>query len=129
MKVIYQNYEKALALGISPENAQYLLPNAHAVYVYESGNLFNWAHRIRQRLCLLAQEEIFFITVEQAKAIGNAIPEAQQILLAPCGLRKIAKISPFCPEGDRYCGQPVYNWVPGEKFPDPLQQYTDQRMV
>lgn len=129
MLQIYANYERALEMGIDSSTAQYLLPNAHALYVHEGGNLFNWSHRIRQRLCLLAQEEIFFITVEQAKAIVDVIPGIEQIMLAPCGLRRIAGQGPFCPEGDRYCGQPVYNWVPGEKFPDPLDEYINQRLV
>lgn len=121
MSRIYANLYKAFELGMSSENALLLLPNAHAIRVTESGDLFDWSHRLRQRLCLLAQEEIFFVSVDQAEQLVDALPESQNLMLAPCGIRKYAQKRPRCPEGDRWCGQPVFHWM--------LEKYREARLV
>lgn len=110
MDKIYQNVEKAIDSGISSEYALLLLPNAHSVRVVESGDLFDWAHRWKQRLCYLAQEEIFFVSVEQVKQVLEILPEAENLLLAPCGIRSGVGIGPKCPEGDRFCGVRVWDF-------------------
>jgi hypothetical protein len=61
------------------------------------------------RLCYNAQEEIFLASKDEAIQIAEANPEIGQYLGAPCTLRYAAKARPFCPEGDRYCGVPVWN--------------------
>ncbi len=121
MEVIYSNVAEALNIGIPAEYALLLLPNANTLRVVESGDLFDWLHRWKQRLCYLAQEEIFFISVEQVEQVGELLPEAKDMLLAPCGVRQTAGIRPRCPEGDRWCGRPVYNWR--------LERYKEGRMV
>ncbi|MFZ5932654.1 MAG: FAD-dependent thymidylate synthase [Patescibacteria group bacterium] len=121
MERIYQNVERALGEGVPREWALLLLPNAQTVRVVESGDLFDWHHRWRQRLCFLAQEEIFFISVDQIEELRRVLPQAEKMLLAPCGLRKAAKVKPRCPEGDRWCGQAVYNWE--------IQRYKESRLI
>src|SRR3989344_1732027 len=121
MDVSYKNVERALDAGIPSSSALLLLPNAHTLRVEENGDLFDWIHRWKQRLCYLAQEEIFFISVEQVEQVGKLIPEAKNVLLAPCGIRQHAGVRPRCPEGDRWCGKPVYNWD--------LKDYSDNRLV
>ncbi len=121
MSKVYQNVNDAIALGVPLEKALLLLPNAHALRVVESGDLFDWAHRLKQRLCLLAQEEIFFISVDQAEQIVEILPDSQKMMLAPCGIRKYAKERPRCPEGDRWCGQPVFHWQ--------LEKYKQARLI
>lgn len=121
MNNIYRNLDDVINSGVSMENALMLLPNAHSVRVNETGDLFDWSHRWRQRLCYLAQEEIFFISVEQVEQVGEIIPEAKDLLLAPCGVRQKAGIKPRCPEGDRWCGQPVYNWQ--------IEKYKENRLI
>lgn len=113
MERIYGNIETCLETGMPREWALLLIPNAHAIRLFETGDIFDWMHRFRQRLCYLAQEEIFFISVDQVEQIAFFLPELEQALLAPCGLRKDAGVFPKCPEGDRWCGQPVYNWSIG----------------
>lgn len=110
MQRVYDNVDRALSRGLPREYALLLLPNAHTLVVEESGNLFDWTHRWKQRLCYLAQEEIFFISVEQVEQFLEQFPEAGNTLLAPCGLRQMAGIKPRCPEGVRWCGKPVFNW-------------------
>lgn len=121
MTQIYQNVDQAIAMGVPIEHAVTLLPNAHTLRIIESGDLFDWAHRLKQRLCLLAQEEIFFVSVDQAEKITERLPHAGQLLMAPCGTRKHAGIRPRCPEGDRWCGQPVFQWQ--------LDKYKEARLI
>lgn len=118
---IYENAGKAISAGIPKEYALLLLPNAHNVRVVESGDLFDWIHRWKQRLCYLAQEEIFFISVEQVQQVIEELPEAQSIFLAPCGIRQKATVKPRCPEGERWCGKPVFNWQ--------IERYKEERLI
>lgn len=118
---IYENVGKAIDAGIPKEYALLLLPNAHYVRVVESGDLFDWIHRWKQRLCYLAQEEIFFISVEQVRQVIEKLPEAQSIFLAPCGIRQKATVKPRCPEGERWCGKPVFNWQ--------IEKYKEERLI
>ena len=121
MSMVYQNVERAIDSGISKEWALLLLPNAHAIRVTESGDLFDWVHRWKQRLCYLAQEEIFFISVEQAAQALSIYPEAKNLFLAPCGVRQSAGEKPRCPEGNRWCGKPVWDWQ--------LKKYQEERLI
>lgn len=118
---IYGDVARAIEIGISKEYALLLLPNATAVRVVESGSLFDWLHRWKQRLCYLAQEEIFFVSVEQVSQLAERMPQAAPMLLAPCGIRQASGISPRCPEGDRWCGQPVFNWK--------IENYRKHRLI
>ncbi|MDQ7029837.1 MAG: FAD-dependent thymidylate synthase [Ardenticatenia bacterium] len=97
-----------LALGVAPEYAAYLLPNAVSIRFTESADLLNLHHKLRMRLCYNAQEEIFSASLDEARQIGEVNPRIGRYLGAPCALRHAAGITPFCPEGDRYCGVPVW---------------------
>lgn len=121
MHIMYDNVTKCLEAGVPKEYALMLLPNAHAIRVKESGNLFHWLHRWRLRLCYLAQDEFFANAVEQVKQLREILPEASHALLAPCGLRQRAGITPRCPEGKKWCGQAVYNF--------PLEEYEERRLI
>jgi len=118
---MFGNVEKALEIGIPREIATLLLPNATTIRVIESGDLFDWISRWKQRLCFLAQEEIFFASVKQVEDVLEKVPQLAPVLLAPCGIRKAIGISPKCPEGNRWCGQPVYNWQ--------IEEYSKKRLI
>lgn len=120
MLQIYANVERALAAGISREQALLLLPNAHALRIEETGDLFDWAHRLRQRLCALAQEEIFFVSLEQAQQIIAVLPEAVHLLQAPCGVAQRAGRG-ACTEGHRFCGRLFWKLA--------LDQYAQNRLI
>lgn len=109
MRRIYDNVNAAIEAGIPRQESLLLLPNAQTIRVTEQGDLLDWFHRWKQRLCLTAQEEIFFISLDQVDQLAEILPEAGEMLLAPCGLRQKAEIKPRCPEGSRWCGQQVYN--------------------
>ncbi len=104
-----------LKKGNSFEKVHYLFPNAWAVRFEESGDLMNWHHKWKLRTCYNAQEEIFYASVEELTQVEKEFPLIARHIKAPCYLRKEAGITPYCPEGDRYCGVPVW------KFP--LEQY------
>jgi len=65
-------------------------------------------HKLRMRLCYNAQEEIFAASKDEAIQIAQVNPRIGGYLGAPCTLRQNAGTRPFCPEGDRYCGVPVW---------------------
>ncbi len=95
-------------LGVADEFAAYLLPNAVAIRFSESADLMALHHKLRLRLCYNAQEEIFAASRDEALQIAAANPLIGSYLGAPCRLRHAAAARPFCPEGDRYCGVPVW---------------------
>lgn len=94
--------------GGSEEMAQYLLPNAVAVRFTESADLLNLHHKHAMRLCYNAQDEIWRASLDEAKQISAINPLIGKYLLPPCTLRHLAKSRPICPEGDRFCGERVW---------------------
>jgi len=95
-------------LGVPDEFVAYLLPNATVVRLTESTDLLNLHHKLRARLCYNAQEEIWRASLDEAEQIAALEPRIGAFLLPPCGLRARATITPPCPEGNRYCGVPVW---------------------
>jgi len=97
-----------------PSLSNYLLPNAVTVRLVETADLLHLHHKMRMRLCWNAQEEIRRTAWQQAMQIAQADPLIGSFLLPPCGVRRAAGRAPFCPEGDRFCGTPVWK-LPLEK--------------
>ena len=91
-----------------PIASLYLLPNAVAVRYTESGDLLNYHHKWKSRLCYTAQEEIWAYNLEEVQQISSVHPLIGYYILPPCGLRKMSNTKPYCPEGSRYCGVPVW---------------------
>ncbi len=108
MDRIWEARAKLLKLGTPREFADYLLPNAVAVRFTESADLLNLHHKMRMRLCYNAQEEIWRAAVDEAIQVSAVHPRIGKFLLPPCTERALAGRKPYCPEGDRYCGLPVW---------------------
>jgi len=108
MQVIFKGTGAFLDSGATPEQASYLLPNAFPVRFFESGDLLNLHHKWKTRTCYNAQEEIFQASVEELEQLARYQPGIARWIKAPCWVRKMAGVTPFCPEGDRYCGVPVW---------------------
>ncbi|MFO0983681.1 MAG: FAD-dependent thymidylate synthase [Planctomycetota bacterium] len=108
MQRLWADVAELRRLGASDEFALYALPNAIAVRFTESGDLQNLHHKWTSRLCYNAQEEIFAASLDEVQQVAAVHPEIARFLLAPCGLRVRAGIAPYCPEGERYCGVPVW---------------------
>jgi flavin-dependent thymidylate synthase len=94
--------------GAPVEFALYLLPNAFPIRFEESGDLLNLHHKWTTRLCYLAQEEIWRTCKEEVEQVAEVAPRLARSILAPCGLRRQAGRTPFCPEGKRFCGVAVW---------------------
>jgi thymidylate synthase ThyX len=95
-------------MGVDEEWCAYLLPNAVTVRFTESADLLHLHHKHKSRLCYNAQEEIWRASLDEVRQIRDVNPLIAQFLLPPCGVRKLAGARPICPEGDRYCGVPVW---------------------
>jgi thymidylate synthase ThyX len=100
--------EQLLDAGVAEEMALYLLPNAFPIRFHESGDLLHLHHKWVHRLCYTAQEEIWRASLEEVSAVEAIHPKLVRHVRPPCTLRKEARITPFCPEGPRYCGVPVW---------------------
>jgi thymidylate synthase ThyX len=97
-----------LGRGVPFEFALYLLPNAKAIRVVESGSLLHLLHKWTMRTCFNAQEEIYQSSIEEVKQVRAAFPQLGRYIGPPCYLR--AGIStPICTEGSHFCGVKV--WV------------------
>ncbi len=107
----------ALRRVAPPHLALYLLPNAVTVRIVESGDLAAIQHKMRMRLCWNAQEEIRRIAWEQAVQVRETDPVLGSLLLPPCSIRRLAGATPYCPEGDRFCGTPVWKLGLDEQEP------------
>jgi thymidylate synthase ThyX len=94
--------------GVPREFALYLLPNAKAIRLVESGSLLHLLHKWTMRTCFNAQEEIYQASIEEVEQVRSAFPEIGRYIGPPCHLR--AGIStPICTEGSHFCGVKV--WV------------------
>lgn len=114
MARIWKRIESLLQAGVALEQATYLLPNAVSVRFSESGDLLNLHHKLKARLCYNAQEEIWQASLDELEQISHLHPRIGQYLRPPCGLRQMAARTPFCPEGQRYCGVPVWKLEPAD---------------
>ncbi|MCC7072324.1 MAG: FAD-dependent thymidylate synthase, partial [Deltaproteobacteria bacterium] len=70
--------------------------------------LLDQHHKWTTRLCFNAQEEIWRATTDELEQVAQRAPALVEHLQPPCGQRRRAGVTPFCPEGDRFCGQPVW---------------------
>jgi thymidylate synthase ThyX len=104
----WEAIDRLLESGVPAEHALYLLPNAFPIRFEESGDLLHFHHKWVQRLCYTAQEEIWNACRDEVLQVQQRFPEIGKYVQAPCWMRSQAKIAPFCPEGDRFCGVAVW---------------------
>ena len=100
--------DQLLNLGVPEAHALYLLPNAFPIRFEESGDLLHFHHKWVQRLCYTAQEEIWSASRDEVMQVSERFPRIGRYLRAPCWVRQQAGTKPYCPEGDRFCGVPVW---------------------
>ncbi len=95
--------------GVASEVLLYLLPNAHRLRFYESGTLLSYYWKWVKRLCYDAQREIFDTARQEVSQVRAVLPTIGHYVDGPpCVMRSRAGTKPFCPEGERYCGIPVW---------------------
>lgn len=108
MERSWEAIAKLRAYGVPDEFGQYLLPNAVAIRYTESSDLLNLHHKHKMRLCYNAQEEIWRASIDEARQIRTIHPRIGRWLLPPCTIRDYAGARPICPEGERFCGEKVW---------------------
>jgi thymidylate synthase ThyX len=107
MEEAWSAKNELLDRGVAPEFALYLLPNAKAIRLVETGSLLHLLHKWTMRTCFNAQEEIYQSSLEEVQQVRAAFPELGRYLGPPCYLR--AGIStPICTEGSHFCGVKVW---------------------
>jgi thymidylate synthase ThyX len=94
--------------GVDAESFQYLLTNAFPIRYLDTGSLMDHLHKWTSRLCYNAQEEIWQATKDEVLQVIEHCPAIGRHILPPCGNRKISGHTPVCPEGERFCGVPVW---------------------
>ncbi|MFN8590167.1 MAG: FAD-dependent thymidylate synthase [Thermomicrobiales bacterium] len=95
--------------GAPPEAAMYLLPNAQRIRFVESGTLQDYYWKWVKRLCFDAQREIFETAVDEVSQVREVFPTIGRYVDGPpCVMRSRSGTAPVCPEGERYCGIPVW---------------------
>ena len=65
--------------GVPREIALYLLPNAKAIRLVESGSLLHLLHKWTMRTCFNAQEEIYQASMEEVEQVRAALPGARAL--------------------------------------------------
>jgi thymidylate synthase ThyX len=108
MEKTWDYVRQGLGLGMNFEQASYMLPNSLAIRFSESADILNLKHKMAMRLCYNAQEEIWRASLEEATQITEVHPLIGKHFLPPCTPRFLSKSKPICPEGERFCGVPVW---------------------
>jgi flavin-dependent thymidylate synthase len=114
-------------MGVSPEYAVYLLPNALNLRFTQSGNLLGFLHKWRLRTCFNAQLEIYNASMDEIEQVREIHPRIARYLGPPCltrhqgGVRgdedgEMLREGP-CPEGAHWCGIPVWMNFPKVRRP------------
>jgi thymidylate synthase ThyX len=103
--------ERLLALGVEPELALYVLPNALSVRFEESGSLQDLIHKWTMRSCLNAQWEIWQASMDEIEQVRRVHPNLMEHVGPPCFVRN-GHARPRCTEGSHFCGVPVWKTFP-----------------
>jgi thymidylate synthase ThyX len=102
---------RLLALGVAPELALYVLPNATALRFEESGSLLHLLHKWTMRTCLNAQREIWEASMQEIEQVRALHPRLLDHVGPPCVVRN-GLVRPRCTEGTHFCGVPVWRSFP-----------------
>ncbi len=109
IQALWDAKNRLLDAGVPAEQVLYLLPNSHRVRFYESGTLLTYFWKWVKRLCYNAQREIFETARQETEQVARVLPGiGHYVARPPCVLRSEAGRRPACPEGERYCGIPVW---------------------
>jgi hypothetical protein len=116
MQNAWRAKNRLLELGVPLEFALYVLPNAKALRMVESGALIAFLHKWTLRTCFNAQEEIYLASMDEVAQVRETHPQLARYVGPPCVVRN-GLISPRCTEGTHFCGVPVWR-----SFPDVVRR-------
>jgi thymidylate synthase ThyX len=116
MQNAWRAKNRLLELGVPLEFALYVLPNAKALRMVESGALIALLHKWTLRTCFNAQEEIYLASMDEVAQVREMHPQLATYVGPPCVVRN-GLISPRCTEGTHFCGVPVWR-----SFPDVVRR-------
>jgi thymidylate synthase ThyX len=111
MRAAWDAKNRLLALGVPLEFALYVLPNAKALRLVESGSLLALLHKWTMRTCFNAQEEIYLASMDELSELTRVHPRLARYVGPPCVVRN-GLIAPRCTEGTHFCGIPVWRDFP-----------------
>lgn len=145
MEMLWETKNSLIDVGVSPEYAVYILPNALNVRFMQSGNLLGFAHKWRLRTCFNAQSEIFNASMDELSQVAFVHPRITRYLGPPCFVRYKGGLCGHekcddgncdsdcncgngktcvdtkregpCPEGSHWCGITVWMNFPKVKRP------------
>lgn len=109
VRALWDAKNELLDRGVAPEVVLYLLPNSHRIREYETGTLQSYYWKWVKRLCFDAQREIFDTACDEVRQVRERFPIIGRYVDGPpCVQRSRAGATPICPEGERFCGIPVW---------------------
>jgi thymidylate synthase ThyX len=111
MQEAWEAKNRLLALGVPASFAVYVLPNATAVRLVESGTLLHLIHKWTMRTCFNAQEEIYTASMEELDQVRQLHPRLARYIGPPCAVRH-GIATPVCTEGSHFCGVKVWETFP-----------------
>lgn len=97
-ETVHKAYAQLVELGIPPEDARYILPNAAETKIIMTMNARELRHFFALRCCQRAQWEIREMAIEMLRLVKHLSPT----LFRDCGPGCVAGA---CPEGEFCCGQ------------------------
>ena len=97
--------------GVPAEIALYVLPNAKAIRLVESGSLLHLLHKWTMRTCFNAQEEIYRASMDEVAQLHEVHPQFARYVGPPCYVRA-GITTPICTEGSHFCGVKVWLGFP-----------------
>ena len=93
--------------GVPAEIALYVLPNAKAIRLVESGSFLHLLHKWTMRTCFNAQEEIYRASMDELDQLREVHPQFARYVGPPCYVRA-GITTPICTEGSHFCGVKVW---------------------
>jgi thymidylate synthase (FAD) len=99
--VVHQAYKQLVEMGVQPEDARYLLPNATETKIIITMNARELLHFFKLRCCMRAQWEIRSMAIGMLKLAKQAAPTLFDHAGPGC-------LAGPCPEGDFCCGRTAH---------------------
>lgn len=92
-------YKSLVDLGVAPEDARSVLPNACCTNIVMTVNIRALGHICNERLCTTAQLPIRMLFIEIAKQVTEQLPFLKDFLVPKC------EMLGYCNEPRRTCGR------------------------